>query len=523
MAAIVRTLVLLCWLATGAAHAQTLSPRVRIDSGEIEGGATAGLLSFKGIPYAAAPVGPLRWRAPQPVAPWTGVRPATQFGWLCLQSVPDTVIPESFQNEDCLTLNVWTPAARRGEKLPVMVWLHGGGFFAGAGSMPLYDGEKLAREGVIVVTLNYRLGRLGFFAHPALSAEPTGAPKGNYGLLDQVEALRWVQRNIAAFGGDPKRVTLLGESAGALSANYLLTSPRTAGLFARAISMSGFARTPVAPIRDAAPNSRSGEAVGLAVAEALGVPNTPDAAARLRALPARALAPALVVTDPLLPVPMIDGELVTESIISAYRRGAQHKVDLMVGGVSWETSVFPHLRALAPILLPMMGDQNRVQALLDPGKTGDKERIADRLVTLAVGTEPNRFQAERTAAAGNRAFLYDFAYVPEARRDAWRGTPHGGELAYLFGTLARHPASYFLVDFPKATPADEAVGDAMRRYWVAFAKHGDPGNAGGARWPAYRASAPATLRLGNEAPRAATAFEGVLLDLLRQIAEAAAK
>jgi len=441
---------------------------------------------------------------------------------MCLQSLPTSFVPEAVQSEDCLTLNIWAPADRDAKPLPVMVWLHGGGFFAGAGSLPLYNGEKFAREGVVLVTLNYRLGRLGFFAHPSLSAEATGEPKGNFGLLDQVAALRWVRRNIGVFGGNPDNITLFGESAGALSVNYLLTSPETRGLFNRAISMSGFARTPAAPIRDTADKVQSGEEIGTAVAKGLGVEDGPDAAAKLRQLPARSFAPPLLITDALLPAPMIDGTLIRESIASAYRRGVQHDVDLMVGGVSWEASLLGHLRAHGPVLLGMTGDPARAVSLFGQEKTGDMHGIIDRRVTASLGTEPNRFQAESTAAAGNRAFLYHFSNVPEARREEWLGTPHGGELAYLFGTLSLHPANYFLTNFPAATRRDEVLGDAMRKYWTAFAKNGDPGVAGGPRWLQYTSSSKVTLELGSAGPRAVVDFQGATLDWLRQVAEGGA-
>ncbi|HVY02724.1 MAG TPA: carboxylesterase family protein, partial [Caulobacterales bacterium] len=247
---------------------------VTIAQGALHGAIEGQSVSFKAIPFAAPPIGPLRWAPPQPAQKWDGVRDATHFSAECMQAAP----PGANVSEDCLYLNIWAPLARPKGKMAVMVWIHGGAYVGGAGGSPFYDGANIAKDGVVVVTINYRLGRLGFFAHPALAREHPDGPLGNYGLMDQIAALKWVKANIAKFGGDPNNVTIFGESAGGSSVNYLMISPAARGLFQKAISESGFGRLP-------APSMDEVAAANIAYLKAKNVPETVDAAG-LRALPA---------------------------------------------------------------------------------------------------------------------------------------------------------------------------------------------------------------------------------------------
>ena len=299
------------------------SDTVKVAEGELKGATAGAVTSFKNIPFAAPPVGDLRWRPPQPAKAWTGVRDATQYGPQCMQM--RAVQGPINQSEDCLQLNVWTPAGfKPGAKIPVMVFIHGGSFTGGSGTMPLYDGTHFAERGVVLVTVNYRLGRLGFFAHPALSAEQKGQPLANYGMMDNLAALAWVQKNIAAFGGDPRNVTAFGESAGGILINDLMASPKAQGLFAKAISESGFGRIPGQPMADA-------EAQGVAYAKGLGVAASgPDALKALRALSAADLSkPAGGVT------PILDGAVLPEGPARAFAAGRELKVPYIAGGYSW--------------------------------------------------------------------------------------------------------------------------------------------------------------------------------------------
>ncbi|HXA40319.1 MAG TPA: carboxylesterase family protein [Phenylobacterium sp.] len=287
---------------------------VKVAQGTLHGATAGPVASFKNIPFAAPPVGDLRWRPPQSPASWTGVRDATAYGPMCMQM--RQVTPDVKQSEDCLTLNVWTPAGfKPGGKLPVMVFIHGGSFTGGSGSNAIYDGTHFAERGVVLVTVNYRLGRLGFFAHPALTAEQPGAPLANYGMMDNIAALKWVQANIAAFGGDPKNVTAFGESAGGILINDLMASPQARGLFAKAISESGFGRVPGLPMAAA-------EKAGVAYATGLGVAGTgPDAVKALRALPADQLSKA---TGQITPI--VDGKVMPEGPAAAFAAGRELKV-----------------------------------------------------------------------------------------------------------------------------------------------------------------------------------------------------
>ena len=435
-------------------------PRVATDAGIVEGrvDSASGILHFSGIPYAAPPVGELRWRPPQPVTPWQGVRMADRPARNCMQvRVFDDI--DAFAagvSEDCLYLNVWT-AATSGTPRPVMVWIHGGGFFAGFGGEERHHGARLAQKGAVVVTLNYRLGPLGFLAHPALSRESPHGVSGNYALLDQVAALGWVRRNIARFGGDPARVTIFGESAGAFSVGTLVASPLARGLFHGAILESGTGMG-FSQSRDVA------EGDGVRYAFALGVTGTgPDAAARLRAIPAETLLAVLQRRPPAVPggapgspraalrlAPVVDGWFLPMRPDSAVATGAANLVPAIVGSNADESS--------------------------------------------EIFGAPARALARTLAARGVPAWLYLFSRAGEDSASRARGAYHSAEITFVFGRPRPILASAGRAAY------DSTLAEAMSDYWVAFAAGRDPNGPPAAGrlppWPRYDAATDAALELG---------------------------
>jgi para-nitrobenzyl esterase len=448
------------------------APTAKLASGAVEGETSGDLVVFKGIPYAASTAGPMRWRAPQPVAPWTGVRPAKAYGPACPQPhlSDDPWAQVGPQSEDCLFLNVWAPAKPAKGGAAVMVFIHGGSLIRGAAGVPLYDGSALARRGVVIVTINYRLGRLGYFAHPALTAENADhGLLGNYGMMDQIAALKWVQANIAALGGDPKKVTVFGESAGGVAVQLLVASPQAKGLFIRAIAESSGGTAVGAPIRG---GPITAEPFGVAWASKLGLKNpTP---AQLRAAPlAEVINPAGFVNA------MVDGELAPQSPGNAFRKGEQLPVALMIGGNSNEASLFRGNTALAKPALgaayPALLEAVRARGPTKAGAEAD-------LVTQALAIQPSRYLAERQAAKGQPAYAYYFDQVAASERAKQVGADHGGELSYLFGTR---------IDKEVWDEEDKRVSQLMGDYWVRFAKTGDPNAPGAPRWdPVTRTASP---------------------------------
>lgn len=440
--------------------AEADGPMVKVKQGQAQGTVVDGVAIFKGLPFAAPPVGDLRWRVPRPPAKWSGIRAATAFSSSCAQT------------EDCLYLNVYEPAGTKsGAKLPVMVWIHGGAFLFGSGSS--YDGSQFARQGVVVVTVNYRLGRAGWFAHPALTAENPKGPLGNYGLMDQVAALHWVADNIKGFGGDAKNVTIFGESAGAISVNYLMLAPQAKGLFNKALSESGFGRLPARPISSVEQN-------GVDFAEKAGVHGSDAAAAKaLRALSWSELTANVAgigAVGQLLP--MADGKMITGSAAEGFAQGQEAHVPYLLGGNSDEASLTRRGLNAKERFASIQERREAFLAAYDPENTGDADRIIARLITDSSISEPDRDLARLHAQHGNATYVYYFSYTPAAQRATLFGLPHGGELAYVFNT-------------PRTTPFDDegkAVATAANRYWAQFAKSGDPDSAGGAAWPKFDAA-----------------------------------
>ena len=485
--------------ALAASVAQAAPDTAKVAQGELHGAVAGQVASFKNIPFAAPPVGDLRWRPPQAPTAWTGVRDATAFGPMCMQM--RAVTPDVKQSEDCLTLNVWTPASYRpGAKLPVMVWIHGGSFTGGSGSNFIYDGTHFAQKGVVLVTVNYRLGRLGFFAHPALVAEQPGAPLANYGMMDNLAALKWVKANITAFGGDPTNVTAFGESAGGILINDLMASPQAKGLFAKAISESGFGRIPGLPMADA-------EKVGVDYAAGFGVTGSgPEALKALRALSAEQLSkPAGQVT------PILDGKVLPEGPAAAFAAGRELKVPYIAGGNSWEASLFPKNTPLdrsGPL---------RDKLIAAYGAPADLMNVQWDLGTEAAVVEPDRLLARLHTRNGQKAWVYYFSYVPAAQRAAVHGLSHGGEIIYVFDNVPDKPMTLGTRTIAAATPEDRKISGEAMAYWVAFAKASDPDSAGGPAWPRYEPSTETVLEFGADGVHPRPAFHKATLDLVEQL------
>jgi para-nitrobenzyl esterase len=437
----VGTAIAMC--ASHALLAAAQGPVVSIDSGKMRGAASATVVAFKGIPFARPPVGALRWRPPQPPTAWHEIRTAVSYGPDCMQvpfpgdAAPLGVTPA----EDCLYLNVWTPAQFAGRKLPVMVWIYGGGFVNGGSSPPVYDGSAFARDGVVLVSFNYRLGSFGFFAHPALSREQSGRPLGNYAYMDQIAALKWVRRNVAQFGGDPHNVTVFGESAGGMSVNALLTSPLATGLFQKAIIESGGGRPGLLSERKLRDTADSAEAKGLALAHGFGIEGDgADALAKLRAIPAQQLLGNLNMStmgsNPgYVGGPIEDGMLNVGVPTTLYAAGKAQKVPLIVGANSLD--------------------------------------ISD-----AVMVEPAR-EVARLLSVYQPVFEFRFSYVAESLRATTPGAPHASEIPYVFDTVATRYGK-------DLTAADANAAKAIHAYWVAFATAGVPQAADYPAWPAYQ-------------------------------------
>jgi len=448
------SLIALSLLLAGTAQAQ----QVRAPAGTLQGATASGVTSFKGIPYATAPVGPLRWHAPLPAPAWTGTRDATGYGNDCVQArmagdLANTTLPMS---EDCLVLNVWTPQPRAGAKLAVMVYIHGGGFSTGSGSSAILDGSRLAARGVLVVTLNYRLGRFGFFAHPALTREAGTGANGNWGLMDQIAALQWVKRNIASFGGDPANVTIFGESAGGESVNRLMVSPAAKGLFAKAIAASGGGR-------DGWPDIATGEAKGLAFAKSAGAEDL----AALRALPAEKVQGGIGLLNPdeaRYSGPMTDGRIVIGDTDTLLAAGKARGIRMVIGSNSDELGFIP-----APFLKGFVAKATeKLGAAAETVRAayGSAEAYDRHIPSDFTFTEPAFSLATRQSAVAP-TWLYRFGYVAEAKRATLAGASHATDVPYQFDNLAAAGGT--------PTPADMAAAKLIADHWVRFAKTGDPG------------------------------------------------
>jgi para-nitrobenzyl esterase len=468
-------------------------PIVHTIYGDIRGITSGEVTSFKGIPYAVPPVGEYRWRPPQPVKPWTGVRDGTRQCASC----PRRTWPGSTEttSEACLFLNVWAPAtARKGFKLPVMVWIHGGGFTGGSGSGSGSTGDAFAKQGVILATINYRLGRLGHFAFPALSKEHPEEPKGSYAYMDQIAALQWIQKNIAEFGGDPNNVTIFGFSAGGVSVHSLLTIPSAKGLFHKAISESGGGRDGILTGRPIHQENAdllypvSAETIGINFARKHKIEGTDAAAlAKLRSLSVEEILDAGQERDStgllIYSGPILDGKLVIETAESAYKAGREARVPLIIGNCSAEIGgPFVTTANSKGTLFSLFGElESEAKSAFDPQGNKEFAEVLTRFNTDWVWGEPARMTARAFAANREPAYVYQFGYVPTTMRERARyGAGHGSEVPFVFNTLYARwgtPA--------EATPNEKELARIMNTYWTNFAKTGNPNGNGLPNWPLY--------------------------------------
>jgi para-nitrobenzyl esterase len=500
LAVFVLALTAVC-AATMAAAAGSSAATVTIDTGRLQGEVRDDVISFKGIPFALPPVGALRWKPPHRAAHWSGVRKAAGYGADCMQvPFPSDAAPLGMKPaEDCLYLNVWRPAQAGGGKLPVLVWIYGGGFVNGGSSPAVYDGSAFATDGVILVSFNYRLGRFGFFAHPALSAEKPGVPLGNYAIMDQIEALKWVRRNIAAFGGDPGNVTICGESAGGMSVHVLMTSPAASGLFQKAIVQSGGGRAGALGGKPLSGAPDSAEAIGVAFARQAGIEGTDAQALRkLRALPAEAVLKGLnmatmsAAAATYVGGPVLDGEILPDDPAKLYAAGKAASVPFMVGANSLDIG-FMHGKSVDDLLSQYGSNAAEARTVYQVKSTDDVGKLAFRMGGDQLMGEPARYIARILAARGQPVYEYRFSYVAESLRQQFPGAMHATDIPFAFDTVAARYGK-------DLTPQDAAAARAMHAYWVAFAATGKPEVSGQPAWPAYDSKSDTLMDFTNSGP-----------------------
>ena len=496
-------LVALC--ATGA----LADDRVKTESGVVEGVAAAspGVRVFRGIPFAAPPVGALRWKAPEPVKHWKGVRKAAEFGPRCMQApiYPDMIFRDRADkpmNEDCLYLNVWTPAKSASEHLAVFVWIYGGGFQAGSASEPRYDGENFATKGIIVVSVNYRLGVFGFLSHPELTKGSREHASGNYGLMDQIAGLRWAKKNIAAFGGDPDKITIAGESAGSLSVSALMASPLSNGLIRGAIGESGasFGHPPAGsamqPLSDT-------EKTGTKFADSIGAKDL----AALRAKIAEDLLAAAQKDSSMRFWPSVDGYVLPKDVATIFAEGKQSHVPLLAGWNAQEASwavVYAKEKPTAQTFPEQMharfNDRAAEILKLYPASNDEEARksaidLASDLFIVYITWEWLE-QQNKTGQAAVYGYVFDRTppVSPDIKENGVSprelGARHACEIEYVFGALKSQPNPWEPVDFK--------ISDAMASYWADFTKTGDPNGPDLAKWPVYDGADPAMMHFGEE-------------------------
>ena len=469
-----RLTAVLAVFAAASSFAQQPHP-VLTESGLVQGAAQPGLTVYKGIPFAAPPVGDLRWRSPEPAAKWDGVRQTTEFG------------PDPFQgdgkgnvSEDCLYLNIWTPAKTASDQVPVLVWIYGGGFSFGSTSTPVHNGEHLARKGVVLVSINYRVGPLGFLAHPELTAESPHHASGNYGLQDQIAALRWIKRNIAAFGGDPDKVTIFGESAGGIAVSMLCASPQASGLFRGAISQSGGSFGPTRPTTYPGENMRGladAEQSGAALARRVGV----SSLAELRRVAAGKL-PAGFGSGSAWPI--VDGWLIPGDQYQLYAAGHYNDVAILVGynsdeGLSFSREKTPaEYAANAQVRYGPFAD--KLLQAYPAGADLVTKTARDLMRDAAFGWQTWAWATLQVQTGKSKVFYYYFDQHPrhpEGSPQADHGMAHGMDVPYVFQTL--NPED------PILTAGDRAISETVSTYWTNFAKHGDPNGPGVPAWPPF--------------------------------------
>jgi len=484
------------WIATVAmlSVAAALAEPVKLAGGQVEGTVESGLTVYRGIPFAAPPLGELRWKPPQPAASWQGVRTADKFAPGCMQSMGPP--PPSGLSEDCLYLNVWTPAKAAKDRIPVLVWIYGGGFNGGATSIPDYSGERLAKRGVVLVSIAYRVGVLGFYAHPELSAENAQHVSGNYGLLDMIAGLQWIQKNIAAFGGDPKKVTIFGESAGGIAVSMLCASPLAKGLFFGAISESGGSFGPVSKNPSPGENMRvltDAEASGAELAKAEGAASLKE----LRALPPEKILEAGRKQRGMA-WPIVDGWVIPDDQHKLYEAGRFNDTAILVGYNSDEGLSFSHDRTAEAYVQGVKARYgpwaDKLIAAYPPSGDAVTKTARDLSRDSAFGWQTWDWARLHSANAKGRAYYYYFDQHPEhpaGTPEADHGSSHGAEVVYVFehlDDLHRSP-----------TDTDRGISEAMAIYWTNFAKYGNPNGNGVPEWPAFSDKQPVVMYFGGTA------------------------
>jgi len=458
---------------------------VKVDGGKVQGTVESGLTVFKGIPFASPPVGDLRWKAPQLIAQWDTVLQADKFG-------PDPIQtwgPPEGKSENCLYLNVWTPAKFTNDRIPVLVWIYGGGFNGGATSVPTYNGEHLARKGVVLVSITYRVGQLGFMAHPELSAESPNNVSGNYGLLDMIAGLEWIQKNIEQFGGDPDKVTIFGESAGGIAVSMLCASPLAKGLFHGAISQSGGSFGPPRPTSFPGENMKrlvDAEKGGLAYQESAGVSSIAEL---------RELEPADFPAIRGLAWPIIDGYVIPDDQYKLYEAGQFNDTPILVGynsdeGASFTRTTDPK-EYIAGVEARYGQFADDLLKVYPAGKNSVPKTARDLARDAAFGWHTWSWARLQAKMGQSNAYFYYFDQHPEYPEDSPRygyGSPHGQEVAYVFQTID--------ASNPETTASDLAISETMATYWTNFAKTGDPNGEGVPEWPTFSDETPDVLYFG---------------------------
>lgn len=496
----VHCIVTLMFLVSFIAKGQTPAP-VKVEQGLLQGTTENGLMVFKGIPFAAPPLGDLRWRAPQPALPWKGIKNASEFAAAPMQGGT----PPSGKSEDCLYLNIWMPAKSAGEKIPVLVWIYGGGFSLGSTSEPVYNGEALAKKGVVLVSIAYRVGPLGYLAHPELSAENPQHASGNYGLLDIIAGLKWVQKNIHVFGGDSNKVTIFGESAGGIAVSMLCGSPLTKGLFHGAISQSGGSFGPPRYITYPGENLKTlknAEEAGRQYAEKAGA----SSIAELRKKVADSLPSGWGVGSGW---PIIDGYVIPDDQYKLYEAGKYNDTPILVGYNSDEGLSFTRTKDPKEFIA---GVRQRYGKFADDllkaypvGDTTVPKTARDLARDAAFGWHTWSWARLQAKTSKSKVYYYYFDQHPEYPKDSPRygqGSPHGQDVAFVFQHLDKTN--------PETSASDLAISEAMGEYWTNFAKRGDPNGKGVPEWPTFSDANPKVMFFSQKPRVGAVPSDGSL-------------